>query len=141
MAVTKIISPGLFIRGVVLGEFGVNNLIDGGTFNSILQKSFWDTKGWSEVKLQVSFAPVQIRIPEHLQIWHDILTDHETNLSAGGDISDVIRDLAYVNAYPFLTSTEPQTYLDAVRIINIFLQHLVFFDKALPLPLNWQRLQ
>lgn len=141
MAVTKIVSPGVFIRGVVLGEFGVNNLIDGGVFNSVLQKSFWDTKGWSDVKLQVGFAPMQVKIPEHLQVWHDILKDHETNLSVGGTISDAIRDLAYVNAYPILTSTEAQTYLDAIRIINVFLQHLVFFERALPLPLNWQRLQ
>lgn len=141
MAVTKVISPGVFIRGVVLGEFGVDNLTEKGLLNSVLRTTFWDAKGWSDVKLQVGFTQLQLSIPENVKIWQDILTDHETNLSLGGELKEVLRDLVFVNAYPILTSADPAVYTDGMRIVNLFLQHLVFFEKALQLPLNWQRLQ
>ena len=141
MANVKLISPGLFVRGVLLGEFGVNNIHGEGRLNSVMRSCFDDSKGWSDQKLTIAFTPQQLRIPPSVSIWQEILDDKEQNLLLGGDLRESIRDLVFVNAYPCLTSREPTAYSDGIRIVNILLQHLVYFEKALQLPLTWQRLQ
>lgn len=141
MANVKIISPGIFLRGIVLGEFGANNISGPGLLNRVLSNAFDDTRGWSDQKLLIVVTPLQIHIPESVSVWRDILDDLERNLLLGGEIREVIRDLTYVNTYACLTSTDPKIYTDGMRMANILLQHLVFFEQALRLPQTWQRLQ
>lgn len=129
----RLMTLGTFMRGVLLGELGMNNLPGDSFLNSLFRQVTFGVIGWAEQDIQLAIHRVNIIIPEKDTGWSSILTEMESGITAGYAVSDLIYRLAYEQIYELLTSTDPNVYRTAVLMFDVFTQHAIYFEQGLRL--------
>ena len=126
-----VISIGVFMRGVLLGELGFNNLSPKGWLSGIARDLCGGQRGYSLKTFEIGFQPGLVHIADPESGWDVLVKNYESRLLSGDDIQSVLSELTFSNAYLALTSSDREITIGTIQCYSSIFQHLVYFANAL----------
>lgn len=127
----ELISVGVFMRGVLLGEFGFNNLVGGNSLSLLVRELCGGQLGHSLKSIEIGFMGTNVKIVDPNTGWDVLVKIYESRLLSGDDIQSVLAELTFSNAYQALTNPDAKAVVPVIQCFNSIFQHLVYFANAI----------
>lgn len=127
----ELISVGVFMRGVLLGEFGFNNLVGGNSLSLLVRELCGGQWGHSPKSIEIGFMETNVKIVDPNTGWDALVKIYESRLLSGDDIQSVLAELTFSNAYQALTTPDAKAVVPVIQCFNSIFQHLVYFANAI----------
>jgi hypothetical protein len=102
-----LVTIGVFMRGVLLGELGFNNLIANGGLSKLAKDLCQGQRGYSLRTYEIGFQQGETHIVDRDTGWDELVKIYESQLLSGEDIRNVLNEFTYVIAFQSIPTGVP----------------------------------
>jgi hypothetical protein len=126
-----LVTIGVFMRGVLLGELGFNNLIANGGLSKLAKDLCQGQRGYSLRTYEIGFQQGETHIVDRDTGWDELVKIYESQLLSGEDIRNVLNEFTYVIAFQSITGSDRAQASKMIQCYNSIFQHLAYFSNAI----------
>lgn len=126
-----LVTIGVFMRGVLLGELGFNNLVGGGGLSKLAKDLCLGQRGYSLRSFEIGFQHGEVHIVDQDTGWDELVKIYESQLLSGEDIRNVLNEFTYTIAFQSITTQDRALATKMIQCYNSIFQHLAYFSNAI----------
>ena len=126
-----LVTIGVFMRGVLLGELGFNNLVGAGGLSKLAKDLCQGQRGYSLRTFEIGFQSGEVHIVDHDTGWDELVKIYESQLLSGEDIRNVLNEFTYTIAFQSITTQDRAQASKMIQCYNSIFQHLAYFSSAI----------